>query len=174
MRVVAVLMHRNDIIEVALIGLEEPLGHVGRNVAHILSARIHREGHQQMCGLPKFGFEPAVPPLGKALGQILDVTRLELRFAIEEPATVHDMSRLGGEVIELVCELRFGMRPPTPDRLEDRRPVPCCRAHELGLLGHVQPLHRAPDAAPAIPEDLARDGMDGIIQPHGQTPSARP
>ncbi len=66
------------------------------------------------------------------------------------------------------------MRTPAPDRLEDRWPMPRSRAHKLALLGHVQPLHRAPDAAPAIPKDLARDGMDGIIQPHGQTPSARP
>ena len=127
-----------------------------------------------MGGLPELGLEARIPPLGKALGQVLDVTRLELRLAIQEPATVDDMGGLGGEVIELVCELRFGMRAPAPDRLEDRWPMPCCRAHKLGLLGHVQPLHRAPDAAPAIPEDLARDGMDGIIQPHGQTPSARP
>src|SRR6056297_3412171 len=84
------------------------------------------------------------------------------------------MCGLGGEVLELVCELRFGMRPPASDRLEDRWPMPCCRARKLGLLGHVQPLHRPPDAAPAIPEDLTRNGMDGIIQPHGQTPSARP
>ena len=94
-----------------------------------------------MGGLSELGLEARIPPLGKALGQILDVTRFELRFAIQEPATVHDMGRLGGEVIELVCELRFGMRTPAPDRLEDRRTVPCCRAHKLGLLGHVQPLH---------------------------------
>lgn len=83
------------------------------------------------------------------------------------------MGGFGGEVIELVCELRFIMRATAPDRLEDRRTVPCRRAHKLALLGHVQALHRAPDPAPAIPEDLARDGIDGIIQPHGQTLSVR-
>ncbi len=174
MGMIAVLMHSDDVVEMPLISLEEPLGHIRRNVAHILPARADGEGHEHMGGLSEPGLEARIPPLGKALGQVLDVTRLELRLAIQEPATVHDMGRLGGEVIELVCELRFGMGASAPDRLENRRTVPCCRAHKLGLLGHVQPLHRAPDAAPAIPKDLARDGMDSIIQPHGQTPLARP
>ena len=105
MRVVAVLMHRNDVIEVPLIGLEEPLGHVGRDVAHILSARSNREGHQQMCGLPKLGFETAVPPLGKALGQVFDLAALKLGFAIQEPAAVDDVGGLRREVFELVGQL---------------------------------------------------------------------
>lgn len=167
-------MHRDDVVEMPRVGLEEPLGHVRRNVAHILPTRAHGEGHEHVGGLSEPGLEARIPPLGKALRQVLDVTRLELRLAIQEPATVHDMGGLGGEVIELVCELRFGMRAPTPDRLEDRWPMPCCRARKLALLGDMQPLHRASDSAPAVPEDLASDGMDGIIQPHGQTPSARP
>ena len=174
MRVIAVLMHRDDVVEMPRVGLEEPLGHVRRDVAHILAPRADGEGHEHVGGLAQLGLEARIPPLGKALGQVLDVTRFELRLAIQKPATVDDMGGLGCEVIELVCELRFGMRAPAPDRLEDRWPMPCCRARKLGLLGHVQTLHRAPDAAPAIPEDLARDGMDGIIQPHGRTPSARP
>ena len=174
MRVIAVLMHRDDVIEMPRVGLEEPLGHIRRDVAHILPARAYGEGHEHVGGLAQLGFEARIPPLGKALGQILDVIRLELRLAIQKPATVDDMGGLGCEVIELVHQLRLVMGPPSPDRLEDRWPMPRCRAYKLALLGDMQPLHRAPDAAPAIPEDLARDGMDGIIQPHGQTPSARP
>jgi len=94
-----------------------------------------------MGGLAKLRLEARIPPLGKALGQVLDVLCLELRLAIQKPATVDDMGGLGGQVIELVCELRFGMRAPAPDCLEDRRPVPCRRAHELFLLGDMQPLH---------------------------------
>src|SRR6056297_1335714 len=173
MGVIAVLMHRDDVVEMPFVRLEEPLGHIRRDVAHILAARADGERHKHVRGLAQLGLEARIPPLGKALGQVLDVTRFELRLAIEEPATVDDMGGLGCEVIELGCELRFGMRAPAPDRLEDRWPMPGCRAYKLFLLGDMQPLHRAPDAAPAIPKDLARDGMDGIIQPHGQTPSAR-
>src|SRR6056297_1435579 len=173
MRMIAVLMHRDDVVEMPRVTLEKPLRHIRRDVAHILAARADGEGHEHMGGLPELGLEARIPPLGEALGQFLDVPRLELRLAIEEPATVHDMGGLGGEVLELVCELRFAMRAAAPDRLEDGWPVPSCRAHELFLLGHMQPLHRAPDAAPAVPEDLARNSIYGIIQPHGQTPSAR-
>ena len=58
-----------------------------------------------------------------------------------------------------------------PDRLEHRRAMPRCRPDQLLLFGNVQPLHRAADAAPAVPEDLARDGIDGVIQRHERTPS---
>ena len=174
MRVIAVLMHRDDVVEMPRVGLKEPLGHIGCDVAHILPARADGERHEHMGRLAQLGLEARIPALRKALGEVLDVLRLELRLAIQKPATVHDMGRLGGEVIKLVHQLRFRMRPPAPDRLEDRRTVPGCRAHKLALLGDMQPLHRAPNAAPTIQEHLARDSMDGIIQPHGQTPSARP
>jgi hypothetical protein len=118
MGVVAVLMHRDDIVEVALIGLEEPLGHIRRDVAHILSARANREGHQQMCGLPKFGFEPAVPPLGKAFSEVFDLVAIKLGFPIQKPAAVDDMGGLRCEVFKLVCQLRFVVCPAAPDRLE--------------------------------------------------------
>ena len=174
MGMIAVLMHSDDVVEMPRVGLEEPLGHIRRDVAHILAPRADGEGHEHVGGLPELGLEACVPPLGKALGQVLDVARFELRLPIQKPAAVDDMGGLSGEVLELVCELRFGMRAAAPDRLEDRWPMPCCRAGKLGLLGHVQTLHRASDAAPAIPEDLARDGINRIIQPHGQTPSERP
>ncbi len=90
-----------------------------------------------MGGLSELGLEARIPPLAKALGEVLDVARLELGLAIQKPATVHDMGGLGGEIIELIHQLRFVVSAPAPDRLEDRWPVPCCRAHKLGLLGHV-------------------------------------
>ncbi len=102
MGVIAVFMHCDDVIEVPLFGLEEPLGHIRRDVAHIFAPRADGEGHEHVGGLPKLRLEARIPPLGKALGEVLDVLRFELRLAIKEPATVHDMSRLGGEVIELV------------------------------------------------------------------------
>ena len=102
MRVVAVLMHRNDVIEVPLIGLEEPLRHIRGDVAHILSACADREGHQQMCGLPQLGFEPRAPPLGKPLCQVFDLAAIKLGFAIQEPAAVDDVRGLRREVVELV------------------------------------------------------------------------
>ena len=105
MRVIAVLMHRDDVVEMALVGLEEPLGHIRRDVAHILAPRADGEGHEHVGGLSQLGLEARIPPLGKALGQVLDVARLELRLAIEEPTRVHDMGGLCGEVLELVCEL---------------------------------------------------------------------
>ncbi len=105
MGMIAVLMHRDDVVEMPRVGLEEPLGHIRRDVAHILPARADGERHEHMGRLAELGLEARVPPLGKALRQVLDVTRLELRLAIQEPATVHDMGGLGGEVIELVCEL---------------------------------------------------------------------
>ena len=87
MRVIAVLMHRDDVVEMPRVGLEEPLGHIRRDVAHILAARADGEGHEHMGRLAQLGLEARIPPLGEALGQILDVTRLELRLAIQEPAT---------------------------------------------------------------------------------------
>ena len=105
MGVIAVLMHRDDVVEMPLIRLEEPLGHIRRDVAHILAARADGEGHEHMGGLSELGLEARIPPLGKALGQVLDVTGLELRLAVQKPARVDDMGGLGGEVIELVCEL---------------------------------------------------------------------
>ena len=53
--------------------LEEPLGHVRRDVTHILAPRADGEGHEHVRGLAKLGFEACIPPLGKALGQVLDV-----------------------------------------------------------------------------------------------------
>ena len=82
MRVIAVLMHRDDVVEMPRVGLEEPLGHIRRDVAHILPTRAHGEGHEHVGGLSELGLEARIPPFGKALGQVLDVTRLELRFAI--------------------------------------------------------------------------------------------
>jgi hypothetical protein len=105
MGMIAVFMDRDDVVEMPFVGLEEPLRHIRRDVAHILPARADGEGHEHVGCLAQLGFEACIPPLGKALGQILDVTRLELRLAIEEPATVHDMGGLGCEVLELVCEL---------------------------------------------------------------------
>ena len=174
MRMLAVLMYSNDIIKVAFIFLEEPLGHVSRDVAHVLSARSNREGHQQMCGLPKFGFEPRVPPLGKALGQVFDLAALKLGFAIQEPAAVDDMGGLCREVFELVGQLGFIMRAPAPDRFEHSGPMSRSGAHHLLLLGGIQTLHRATDPAPPILKYLSGDGTNRIIQPHGRTPSRQP
>lgn len=105
MGVIAVLVHRDDVVEMPRVTLEEPLGHIRRDVAHILPARSDGEGHEHMGGLAQLGFEARTPPLGKALGQVLDVTRLELRLSIQKSARVHDMGGLGSEVLELVCEL---------------------------------------------------------------------
>src|SRR6056297_2676425 len=55
MRVIAVLMHRDDVVEMPRVGLEEPLGHIRRDVAHILAARADGEGHEHMGGLPELG-----------------------------------------------------------------------------------------------------------------------
>ena len=171
--VIAILMHRDDVVEMSLFGLKEPLGDIGGDVAHVLAPGADRIGHQHMRRLSELGLEPRTPALGEPLRQVLDLRSLKPRLPIQEPAAVHDMRGLGGEVIKLVHELGFGMRAPAPDRLEDRRTMPRSGAHELPLPGRLQPLHRAPYPAPAIPEDLSGDVMDGIIQPHGRTPSER-
>ena len=134
MRMVAVLMYSNDIVEVPFFVLEEPLGHIRGNVSYILSARANRERHQQMSGLPKLGFETAVPPLGKAVREALDLATIKLGFSIQKPAAVDDMGRLRREVFELVCELGFVVRSTTPDRFEHSCPVPRSGAHHLLLL----------------------------------------
>ena len=85
MRVIAVLMHRDDVVEMPRVGLEEPLGHSRRDVAHILAACADGEGHEHMGCLTQLGLETRIPPLGEALGQVLDVARLELRLPSRKP-----------------------------------------------------------------------------------------
>ena len=172
--VISVLMHRDDVVEMPLFGLEEPLRDSGGNIAHILAPCTDRIGHEQMRRLSELGLEPRTPALGEAVCQVLDLARLELRFPVQEATRVDDMGRLGGQVFELVHQLRFRMRAPSSDRLEDSRTMPCGCPHELLLPTGLQALHRAADPTPAIPENLSGDIMDGIIQPHGRTPSMRP
>jgi hypothetical protein len=126
-----------------------------------------------MCGLAKLGFEPAVPPLGKALSEVFDLAMIKLGFAVQKTAAVDDMSGLRGEVFELVCELGFSVRPTTPDCLKHSCPMARSGAHHLLLFGGIQALHRASDPAPSILKYLSGDGTNRIIQLHGQTPSKR-
>ena len=169
----AVLMDRDDVIEMPLLGLEEPLGDLRRDVAHVLPPGPDWVGKKHMGRLSKLRFEPSTPPLRKAFRQLLDLLIVELCLAIEEPRTVDDMGGLCREISELVRELGFGMCAPTPDRFEDGRTMPCSRPDQLPLFGDMEPLHRAPDAAPSVPENLTSHVVDSIIQPHGRTPSRR-
>ena len=174
MRVIPVLMHRDDVVEMPLLRLEEPLGHIRGNVAHILPPCPDGKGHEQMRGLSELGFDTPLPPLGKAFGQLLDLSFLKPRLAVQNATAVDDMAGFRGEILELVGELGLRMRAPAADRLEDRWPVTGGGAQKLFLLGDMKPLHRAPDTAPAIAEHLSGDRMDRLIQPHAQTPSRRP
>lgn len=65
MGVIAVLMHRDDVVEMPGVGLEEPLGHIRRDVAHILPTRAHGEGHEHVGGLSELGLEARIHRLAK-------------------------------------------------------------------------------------------------------------
>ena len=104
MGMIPVLMDRDDVIEVPVFGLEEPLRHLRRDVPNILAARPDRIGQKHMGRLSKLRLEPRAPALREALRQVLDLFVVELRLAIEEAGTVHDMGGLSGQISKLVRE----------------------------------------------------------------------
>jgi hypothetical protein len=88
----AILVYCSNIVEMRALTLKKPFADGLGNVAHFLTARADRKGHQEMRGVSELGAVPFAPLVLKTASQAFDLCLGQGLLAVMSAAAVEDVA----------------------------------------------------------------------------------